>query len=57
LASPVAVIITGFDPEVLQLVPEVPVCPVEIMFKFCAFPKLTLKINDTNSKAYFLMEF
>ena len=43
-AAPVVVIVTGFVPEVLQLVPEVPVCPPEDRFRFCA--ERTLNKNN-----------
>lgn len=36
LAVPVTEIVTGFVPEVLQLVPDIPVCPPEDRVRFCA---------------------
>jgi hypothetical protein len=58
LAVPVAVIITGLDPEIDQLVPEVPVCPDEEIVKLWlhdTFVKVnTISKNVILSLTYFL---
>jgi hypothetical protein len=49
-AVPVAVITTGFDPETLQLVPEVPVSPSALIDNDCAFAKAPIKTKKSATK-------
>jgi len=45
LAVPVEVIVTGFVPDVLQLLPEAPVSPASEMVKVWALTTLVKKTN------------
>jgi hypothetical protein len=50
LAVPITEIVTGLLPDVLQLVPEVPVCPDEEIVRFCAFTPVVISKNERTVK-------